>query len=108
MFADNSLYLCIIHFQTAAGMDYVAPNSTMLTYTMDSSDQPQCVTLNIVDDNALEYTENFTVSLATFDDSVELLSTASTITTFDNDGKICKELHWVVYSHGLYSTVHSS
>ena len=94
MFADNLLlYLCIIHLQTAAGMDYIAPNSTTLTFTMESSDQPQCVTLNIVDDNALEYTENFTVSLATFDNSVELLYTTSTITIFDNDGKMCKELH---------------
>ena len=74
-------------FQTAAGMDYIAPNRTTLTFSMDNSDQPQCVTINITDDNYLEYTESFIVSLATLDDDVKLLYNESTITILDNDGK---------------------
>ena len=71
-------------------MDYVAPNSTMLTFSMDNSDQPQCVTVNVTDDNYLEYTESFTVGLATLDEDVKLLYNESTITIRDNDGKNCK------------------
>ena len=68
-------------------MDYIAPNRTTLTFSTDNSDQPQCVTVNIMDDNYLEYTESFIVSLATLDDDVKLLYNESTITIRDNDGK---------------------
>ena len=71
-------------------MDYIAPNSTTLTFSIDNSDQPQCVTVNITDDNYLEYTENFIISLATLDEDVKLLYNESTITIRDNDGKKCK------------------
>ena len=81
-------------------MDYVAPNSTMLTFSMDNSDQPQCVTVNVTDDNYLEYTESFTVSLATLDEDVKLLYNESTITIRDNDGKNCN-------NDGIVTGVHS-
>jgi len=71
-------------------MDYIALNRTTLTFSIDYSDQPQCVTINITDDNYLEYTERFIVSLATLDEDVKLLYNESTITILDNDGKKCE------------------
>ena len=71
-------------------MDYIALNRTTLTFSMYNSDQPQCVTINITDDNYLEYTERFIVSLATLDEDVKLLYNESTITILDNDGKKCE------------------
>ena len=46
----------------------------------------ECVNVNIIDDDALELNETFTVTLTTSDPAVIFDTDATTITITDNDG----------------------
>ena len=57
--------------------------------TFNSGDTNQTVMIPIVDDNVVESTESFTVSLTTGDTSaVTLSSSTTTVTIQDEDSKI--------------------
>ncbi len=66
-----------------AGSDYINI-STEAVFTTGSI---RCVDISILDDNALEGDQTFTVTLSTSDPDVMLGNDVTTITIIDNDGQ---------------------
>ena len=65
-------------FTSAANSDYTSVNSSALTFTsgQSSSNMPtQCRELVILNDDILEYDENFMIQLASRSDEVEITTT---------------------------------
>ena len=61
--------------------------SIELTFTSGSMDNvTRCVDISIIDDNALEGEETFTVALTTFEHNVVLGNDLLIVTIIDNDG----------------------
>ena len=60
----------------------------METFAQGSSDgAAKCISILIINDNALEGNQTFIVRLTTLDSSVILENTVTTVTIMDNDGK---------------------
>ena len=68
-----------------AGMDYTAIN-TILTFSV--SVPTQVVTIPILEDQIVEYSEYFRVTLTTIDSAVTLNSQTATVYIRDNDSKL--------------------
>ena len=68
------------------GMDFDRLQAVMLVFSPATQMEPQCADIPINDDNTLEDTETFTVSLATAAGERVNLDTPSTVSIQDNDG----------------------
>ena len=58
-------------------------------FELTSSSNSDCITFNIIDDDLIESTENFTIRLIQGSIEVEFENDAATIVITDNDSKIC-------------------
>ncbi len=72
-------------FKALFGSDYVSGPSDVIFYS-GSNNSTACVNITILDDNALELEQTFTVTLTTSDPDVLLGSDVTTVTITDNDG----------------------
>ena len=77
--------LAFFHFNTDT-MDYV-PFQFERTFSSSTTNETICVNVTIVDDDALEGTESFLVTV-TSSDSVYLAGGPATVFIVDNDGNI--------------------
>ncbi len=60
---------------------------TIVDVTILTGAISQCAPIPLIDDNALEYNENFTVILSSEDGGVILNNAIISVTIIDNDGK---------------------
>ena len=58
-------------------------------FELTSSSNSDCITFNIIDDDIIESTENFTIRLIQGSIEVEFENDTATIVITDNDSKIC-------------------
>ena len=79
MFIDDN-------FAALAGFDYTSVSSAETFISASTNNAVRCISVSIVDDNALEADQTFTVTLSTPDMSVVLGTTATVVTIRDNDG----------------------
>ena len=68
--------------------DYTSVNSDRMFVTGSADGATECVNISIIDDNALEATQTFSVILSTMDpaDAVMIAVNITYITIIDNDG----------------------
>ena len=72
-------------------IDYISPSSPHQMFAFGSTDgTTECVNIVIVDDDALEGNQTFTVSLKTQDpnDEVMVVANLTRITIIDNEGNV--------------------
>ena len=69
-----------------AGLDYVNVSSEYIFTSGSTSNATRCADISIVDDEALEGNQTFTVSLTTSDPNVVPGTNTTTIEIVDNDG----------------------
>lgn len=79
------------HFRTDT-MDYV-PFSFERTFVPSMTNETICVNVTIVDDDVLEDTESFLVTV-TSSDSAYLAGRPATVFIMDNDGNTDHNLYW--------------
>ena len=83
-------YVCV-HLPATMSSDYIRPTSSHHMFASGSSDgTTECVNIMIVDDDALEGNQTFTVSLRTADtnDEVMVVANLTRITIIDDDSKL--------------------
>ncbi len=68
------------------GSDYVKYSSNEIFTSGSDDDAVRCVDISIVEDNALEGIQTFTLTLSTSDPDVTLGNNITTINVTDNDG----------------------
>ena len=79
----------IYSFPTTAlsGTDYEAVTSDVIFATRSSDGDEECVNITILEDDALETSETFTVTLTTSDLDVMIDTNVTTVIILDNDGE---------------------
>ena len=75
---------CNIYHCTATDADYI---SSALVVTISAGSDGQCIGINITNDMALEFSENFILTLTTTDPDVLLGNSETIIQITDDDGK---------------------
>ncbi len=61
----------------------------VLTFSSGASDgNTECMNVTIMDDDALEADQTFSVTLTEQDDNVDVVNTMTTVTITDNDSKL--------------------
>ena len=73
------------HTPTASTHGDFNGSSYELTFTPDNADQDLCVTIDIVDDDIYELTEQFMVYLTTNDSCVEFKHESTSVGILDDD-----------------------
>jgi len=75
-------------FTATATDDYIHTSNDITFNSGSAAASTGCTNISIIDDNALESNQTFTVTLTTSDPDVILGSNVTTITIVDNDGTI--------------------
>ncbi len=71
-----------------AGSDF-NDTSMVLTFSSGASDSDtECMNVTIIEDEALEANQTFSVTLTTSDDDVDVVNNMMTVTITDNDSKL--------------------
>ena len=79
------MYLCYL---SGGGVDYGPLPMECIPLFFSSTDSQQCCVIPIIDDNMVEDTETFIVSLTTNDGEVNLIAPINaTVSITDNDGE---------------------
>ena len=82
------LLLCSLLYAASAGVDYDAITTSRTFLYVSMNGDMECANVTIIDDNALELDETFTVTLNTSEPTVTLDTNATTITITDDDGSL--------------------
>ena len=89
-FRKRILYDCNI--VALNGSDYFTLSLNVTIVKGSPNGTFYCVGIDILDDEAFEITETFTLELSTLDPSVRVGSNTR-INIIDNDGKVCTKFH---------------
>ena len=80
--------------------DYSAPTPTVVTFS--DCDSRQCITIPITDDEAVENSELFSITLCSLDHRVDLTGATTLVQITDNDGRYLHAL--TLYTIEAYNT----
>ena len=67
-------------------------------FDLTSSSSPNCISFSITDDEIIESTEYFSVTLVQGSMEVQFVNETATIVIIDNDSKICKIPKFIIDS----------
>ena len=75
----------------------------ILNFTSGVSDgDTECLNITIMDDNALEGNQTFSVTLTESDNGVNVLTTITTVTITDNDSELDHDNYIIIHSIPFY------
>jgi len=94
-----SLHDVSIFITYPAGMDYT---TLITTLTFSVAMPTQVVTIPILDDQIVESSKSFSVTLTTSDPAVTLNIQTATVTIRDNDSKLWAVYYYCMYSYAAY------
>ena len=91
----NNYYECSMEMNHAGFTNLISFISPMVFYTGSSNGATRCLGVDIMEDFALEGTQNFTVTLKSTDSDVIVRTAVTTVEIIDNDGKCnhCSDLN---------------
>ena len=76
---------------TVAGSDYLVPSSPSVLFTLSGVDvQTECINITILDDDALQCEQDFTIEIVDITGLAQIIEPAITVVTIaDNEGVFC-------------------